>query len=165
MAGKGPQLVRLARALLRDQHQAEDVVQDVLAACVTRWNRISTLDDPSAYLNRMVVNAVISSRRRPWRREQANDPTDLGARASGPGSADAVPDVADAHAERHRCLELLRRLPDRQRVALVLRLYEGMPDTEIADLMNCSTTTVRSNAHRGLASLRRMLDEEGITRA
>ncbi len=54
---------------------------------------------------------------------------------------------------------------DKQRVAVVLRLYEGLPDNEIADLMDCSTATVRSNAHRGLATLRRLLTEEGITRA
>ncbi|WP_432485339.1 SigE family RNA polymerase sigma factor [Kineococcus esterisolvens] len=157
VAWKGPQLVRLARALLRDPHQAEDVVQDVLATCVLKWSRIQAVDDPSAYLNRMVVNAVTSLRRRPWRREQASDPADL------PDLA--VPDASPGHAERQRCLALLRRLPDRQRVTLVLRLYEGMPDEEIAQLLDCSTVTVRSNAHRGLATLRRLIAEEGIDRA
>ncbi|NAZ81190.1 sigma-70 family RNA polymerase sigma factor [Kineococcus sp. R8] len=157
MAWKGPELVRLARALLRDGHQAEDVVQDVLATCVLKWARIQAVDDPSAYLNRMVVNAVTSSRRRPWRREHASDPADLPERPVG--------DAAGAHAERQRCLDLLRRLPDKQRVAIVLRLYEGLPDREIADLMDCTPATVRSNAHRGLATLRRQLLEEGTTRA
>lgn len=157
VAWKGPQLVRLARTLLRDEHQAEDIVQDVLATALSKWARIKTLDDPSAYLNRMLVNAVISSRLRPWRREEAIDPAALPERATGDGT--------DSHAERQRCLALLRQLPDKQRIAIVLRLYEGLPDAEIADLMDCSTVTVRSNAHRGLATLRRLLSEEGITRA
>ncbi|WP_432542127.1 SigE family RNA polymerase sigma factor [Kineococcus sp. SYSU DK002] len=157
VAWKGPQLVRLARVLLRDEHQAEDVVQDVLATCVRKWSRIQALEDPSAYLNRMVVNAVSTSRRRPWRREHAADPAEL--------PEEVVSDTTGLHAERQRCLALLRRLPDKQRIALVLRLYEGLPDAEIADLMDCSTATVRSNAHRGLATLRRLLAEEGITRA
>ncbi|GAB3462564.1 SigE family RNA polymerase sigma factor [Kineococcus endophyticus] len=157
VAWKGPQLVRLARVLLRDEHQAEDVVQDVLATCVDKWSRIRTVDDPSAYLNRMVVNAVTTLRRRPWRREHTADPADL----PDPGTDDG----SGPFAERQRCLALLRRLPDKQRIAIVLRLYEGLPDSEIADLMDCSTATVRSNAHRGLATLRRLLTEEGVTRA
>jgi DNA-directed RNA polymerase specialized sigma24 family protein len=50
-------------------------------------------------------------------------------------------------------------LPPKQRAVLVLRHYEGRPDDEIAALVGCTVTTVRSNAHRGLASLRRMLVE------
>ncbi|GAB3452584.1 sigma-70 family RNA polymerase sigma factor [Kineococcus endophyticus] len=168
MAWKGPQLVRLARTLLRDEHQAEDVVQDVLATCVLKWSRIQAVENPSAYLNRMLVNAVTTSRRRPWRREHAADPVDLPQlteQAQHRLATAGGSDVAGSHAERQRCLELLRRLPDKQRVAVVLRLYEGLPDNEIADLMDCSTATVRSNAHRGLATLRRLLTEEGITRA
>ncbi|WP_432571494.1 SigE family RNA polymerase sigma factor [Kineococcus sp. SYSU DK005] len=157
VAWKGPQLVRLAQVLLRDEHQAEDVVQDVLATCVLKWSRIQALEEPSAYLNQMVVNAAISSRRRPWRREHASDPADLPEQSTS--------DPAGPHAERQRCLALLRRLPDKQRITLALRLYEDLPDAEIADLMNCSTATVRSNAHRGLATLRRLLAEEGIHRA
>jgi len=157
VAWKGPQLVRLARVLLRDEHQAEDVVQDVLTTCVLKWSRIQELDNPSAYLNRMVVNAVASSRRRPWRREHTSDPADL---PDAPGG-----DPAEPHAQRHDSLALLRQLPDKQRIAIVLRLYEGMPDEEIADLMNCSQATVRSNAHRGLVTLRRLLTAEGPTRA
>ncbi|GAA0315434.1 RNA polymerase sigma factor (sigma-70 family) [Kineococcus aurantiacus] len=158
----------MAWTLLRDEHQAEDVVQDVLATCVTRWARIEALEDPSAYLNRMLVNAVTTSRRRPWRREHAADPTDLAqlTERSHPLHIGAgLGDVAGTHAERQRCLALLRQLPDKQRIAVVLRLYEGLPDTEIADLVDCSTATARSNAHRGLATLRRLLTEEGITRA
>lgn len=157
VAWKGPQLMRLAQMLLRDEHQAQDVVQDVLAACVAKWSRIQALEDPSAYLNRMLVNAVSTSRRRPWRREHTADPADLPEQTLG--------DPAGPHAERARMLALLQRLPDKQRMAVVLRIYEDLPDAEIADLMNCSMVTVRSNVHRGLATLRRLLAEEDPHRA
>ncbi|MEZ0163182.1 sigma factor [Kineococcus sp. LSe6-4] len=117
---KGPELVRLARGLLRDPHQAEDVVQDVLARCVLKWSRIQAVEDPSAYLNRMVVNAVVSHHRRPWRRERVSDPAEL---------PDApVHDDGAGYGDRQHYLALLRRLPDAQRATLVLRLYEGLPD-------------------------------------
>ncbi|WP_345712279.1 SigE family RNA polymerase sigma factor [Kineococcus glutinatus] len=155
VAAQGPALVRLARALLRDPHRAEDVVQDVLARAVLRWGSIERADDPVAYVKRMVVNASISSTRLAFRRtERAADPAAL--------PETGVPDGAAAHAERDLLLRLLRRLPDKQRSALVLRHYEGLPDEEIAELLGCSRATVRSNAHRGLATLRTLLQQEEV---
>lgn len=58
---------------------------------------------------------------------------------------------------------LLHALPRQQRAALALRYYEGVPDNEIADVLGVSSSTVRSNAARGLATLRATLstpDEE-----
>lgn len=150
---RGPALVRLARGLLRDPYQAEDVVQDVLAKVLVQWHRVSAADDMDAYVRRMVVNACTSWFRRAVRREHAHDVATL------PERVDGV-DPAAALADRDRMLGLLRRLPARQRTVLVLRHYEGLPDAEIARLLGISDVTVRSNAHRGLAALRRMLAED-----
>ena len=153
---RGPALVRLARGLLRDPHHAEDVVQDVLAKALVRWDRIERTDDPDAYVRRMVVNASTSFWRRAVRREKTVEPEHL---------PDApVGDRTDAFAGRDEMLALLRSLPAKQRAVLVLRHYEGLPDAEIADLLGCSPVTVRSNAHRGLATLRGLLAAQGVTR-
>jgi DNA-directed RNA polymerase specialized sigma24 family protein len=45
-------------------------------------------------------------------------------------------------------------LPRRQRAAVVLRFYEGLPDAEIAAVLGCGASTVRSHISRGLAALR-----------
>ena len=148
---RGPALVRLARGLLRDPYQAEDVVQDVLAKALVQWARVSGADDPDAYVRRMVVNACTSWFRRAARREFAHDAATLPERS--------VPDPSDGVDERDRMVALLRQLPTKQRAALVLRHYEGMPDAEIARVLGSSEVSVRSNAHRGLATLRRLLAE------
>src|SRR4051794_2282244 len=150
-ASRGPALVRLARGLLRDPHQAEDVVQDVLARALVHWGRVSSADDPDAYVRRMVVNACTSWFRRAARREFAHDAATLPERAV----ADPTGDVD----ERDRVVALLRQLPTKQRAALVLRHYEGLPDAEIARLLGSSEVSVRTNAHRGMATLRRLLAE------
>lgn len=156
VATRGPRLVRLARGLLKDPHHAEDVVQDVLAKVWVSWSRIERADDPDAYVRRMVVNASTSFWRRAVRRERPTEHEWL------PDAATADhADHAGDHAETDRMLSLLRRLPVKQRTVLVLRHYEGLPDAQIADLMGCSAVTVRSNAHRGLASLRSMLEGGG----
>ena len=107
--------------------------------------------DVDAYVRRMVVNACTSWFRRAARREFAHDAATMPERAV----ADPTGDVD----ERDRVVALLRRLPTKQRAALVLRHYEGLPDAEIARLLGSSEVSVRTNAHRGLATLRRLLAE------
>jgi RNA polymerase sigma factor (sigma-70 family) len=53
----------------------------------------------------------------------------------------------------------LARLPRRQRAALVLRYYEGLPDAEIAEVLGCAVGTVRAHISRALATLRTELVE------
>ena len=53
----------------------------------------------------------------------------------------------------------LRALPGRQRVVLVLRYYEDLPDAEIAEVLGCAVGTVRSIISRALATLRTQLVE------
>jgi len=154
-----PALVRLARGLLRDPHGAEDVVQDVLAKILLEWGRVSAADDMDAYVHRMVVNACTSFfRRASRRREFAYGPDTLPDRAC----ADGTGTVDDAD----RLVGLLRRLPAKQRDVLVLRHYEklrhyqNLPDAQIAAVLGTTEVTVRTNAHRGLAALRRMVGEQ-----
>jgi RNA polymerase sigma-70 factor (sigma-E family) len=153
VATRGAGLVRLARGLLRDPHQAEDVVQDVLAKTLVQWGRISTTADVDAYVRRMVVNACTSWFRRAVRRERAQDTSTMPDRV-------VSWDLAIAVTDRDRLVGLLRRLPSRQRTVLVLRHFEGIPDAEIARRLGTSEVTVRSNVHRGLVSLRRIMAED-----
>lgn len=151
VALRGSALVRLARGLLRDPDTAEDVVQDVLAKALLKWGRVSAADDPSAYVNRMVVNASTSFWRRAARRERPVAPEDL----PDAGRADGTTQVVD----RDELLTALRALPVKQRTVLVLRHFEDYSDERIADLLDVTPGTVRSNAHRGLAALRRTLGD------
>ena len=151
VALRGPALVRLARGLLKDPYLAEDVVQDVLARAMLQWARVSAAHDLDAYVRRMVVNACTSWFRRAARRERTTDqPLILD---------QPVADRTDQLVERDQLLNLLRKLPAKQRAVLVLRHYEGLPDAEIARMLGSSEVTVRSNAHRGLARLRELITE------
>jgi RNA polymerase sigma factor (sigma-70 family) len=68
--------------------------------------------------------------------------------------AAARDDISARHAQRDAAWRLLADLPRQQRAVLVLRFYEDLPDDEIATILGCSPVTVRSNASRGLATLR-----------
>jgi RNA polymerase sigma factor (sigma-70 family) len=88
-------------------------------------------------------------RRRAWTRGQPE---------SQPAAASAEAAALTAE-ERREVIRAVRRLPPRQREALVLRFYLGLSPDEIAVTMGIGAGSVRSATHRGLASLHRMLQE------
>lgn len=139
-----PALLRQATALAGDPHVAEDVVQDVLVKAQSRWARIRDMDVPDAYLRKMIVNELMSARRRAAaavRRERVTRPI-------------PAEDGTDLVVQRDVIRQVIRALPSRQRIVIALRYYEDMADGDIAELMGCSVATVRSQASRALAKLR-----------
>jgi RNA polymerase sigma-70 factor (sigma-E family) len=153
VAARGPALLRLAWTLTGDRAEAEDVVQDALSRALPRWDRIARVEDPDAYVRRMVVNAH-TSRWRAWRRRV--------------WPVEQVEQVADhpvehgrglEHDERRRVWEACRALPEAQRTAVVLRYYEQLEYAEIATLTGVREGSVRSRVSRGLATLRTALGE------
>lgn len=142
-------LLRFATVVTGDPHQAEDVVQDVLVKAYGRWDHVGQLDHPEAYLRRMIVNAHISW----WRRRT---PTARGAFELDDIS---VPDHADQVTRRSELVGLVRRLPRKQRAAVALRYYADHTDAEIAEILGCSTSTVRSQIARALVKLRVDVDQ------
>jgi RNA polymerase sigma-70 factor (sigma-E family) len=150
---RGPALVRLARLLCGDAQLAEDLVQDVLGRAYPRWNKIVRDDPPDAYLRRMLVNANISRWRLRTSREVVGLPTED--HHSTPGAP--APGHEAEQVERDAMWRLIATLPARQRATVVLRYYEDLLDTEIAEILGCSAGTVRTHAMRALATLRERL--------
>ncbi|GAB3822735.1 SigE family RNA polymerase sigma factor [Kribbella italica] len=147
---RGAGLLRFAYLITRDRGRAEEAVQDALIAAYPRWSRIGA--DPDAYVRRCIVNADISRWRRFFRRETpVDDPSALAVVVG----ADHATSYADADAVWRLCASL----PTRQRAAVVLRYYEGLPDADIAEILGCTAATVRSQIHRALSSLRATLKE------
>jgi RNA polymerase sigma-70 factor (sigma-E family) len=148
---KGERLVRLARLLVRDRHLAEDLVQDVLGRAFTRWDRIVAGGDPDVYLRRMLVNANNSW----WRRRSASE---LATGEVERDVADPV-DVGEESADRDAVWRVVAALPGKQRAVVVLSYYEDLDDATIAEILECSTVTVRTQKMRALATLRRRIGD------
>lgn len=139
-------LLRFAYLVTGSQHAAEDAVQAALTRACERWARVRRTDDPDAYVRRMVVNEHVSGWRRAGRREVAV--AEVRSRSVDPM---ALVDEADA------VWRVCSTLPRQQRAAVVLRFYEDLEYAEIAALLDCSETTVRSHVHRALTALRAAL--------
>ena len=144
-------LLRLGLMLSGSVHTAEDLVQTIFARAHRKWDRIGSLENPAAYLRTMVVNEFLS-----WRRLLKNHEIPL----AEPLDQPADDDIGARQAQRDATWRLLAALPRRQRTVLVLRYYEDLPDDEIAELLGIAPGTVRSNAARGLATLRDKLPAE-----
>jgi RNA polymerase sigma-70 factor (sigma-E family) len=145
-------LVQLAMLLVRDATTAEEVVQDSFVAMHGVWQLLRDADKALAYLRQSVVNRSRSVLRRRT--------------AAGSHLQQAVPpDPPGAGPEAHGLLEqpaaaaALRGLPNRQREAIVLRYYAGLPEGEIADAMGISLGAVKSHTARGLSALRAALEQ------
>lgn len=154
-----PRLLSYAVVLTGDGHLAADVVQEAMVRAHQRWARVQETDRPDLYVKRMVTNEFLSWRRR-WQVRKIVATADEALHHHAPNSADH----AHRLVEQDDMWRRLAELPRRQRAALVLRYYEDLTDLEIAELMQISPSTVRSNISRALATLRLTADQEGTYR-
>ena len=130
-------MVRLAFVLVDDREVAEDIVQTAFARVYQRRQRI---DVPLAYLRATVYNGCRNHHR--WARVRRNN------RGVGDGPQPAIGD---------HVIDVVRRLPLRQRVVVTLHFYADMTDPEIAAAIGIPVGTVKSTLHRALAAMRKEL--------
>jgi RNA polymerase sigma-70 factor (sigma-E family) len=145
-------LVRLAALLLADTGTAEEIVQDAYVRLHQRWRGLREPDRALGYLRTSVVNGARSALRHRAVAQRY---------AAGLRPPPDVPSAEAAHLDSAGNAELLaalRRLPVRQREALVLRYYADLSEAEIADAMGISRGAVKSHAARGIAALRQTME-------
>jgi RNA polymerase sigma-70 factor (sigma-E family) len=138
-------MVRLAYGLTGDQGHAEDVAQAAFARAYASWPRVRRSGDPDAYVRQIVIN---ENRNRFRKRRVAEQLTD--------SVLIDVPwtDATRESDERSALIAALQRLGPRQRAVIVLRYWLDLTEQETAAALNCSVGTVKSQASRGLATLR-----------
>jgi len=138
---------RLAYLLTGDRAIAEDLVQEAFLRFV---GRLHYLRDPEAfdgYIRRTIVNLSNDAfRRRAMERAYLERRT-----------AELREDHTDRDVAAYQSMRAaLLTLPPRQRAAIVLRYYEDLHESQIADLLRCRPATVRSLVARGLEALRQI---------
>ena len=145
-------LVRLAVLLVRDIPTAEDVVQDSFVAVHDGWQRLRDAESALAYLRHTVLNRSRSvlRRRAVAGRHLPNPPPDMASAEYG----------ALVALERSAVVQALRKLPGRQREAIVLRYYADLREAEVAAAMGISRGAVKSHTARAMAALRADLEHQ-----
>ncbi|GAA3536435.1 SigE family RNA polymerase sigma factor [Amycolatopsis ultiminotia] len=136
-------LTHAAYLLTGDRHQAEDAAQTAFTRTYAAWSRVRR-KDPYAYARRVLTNHVIDAWRRPIR-EYATEQLP---------EREAMPDVAQAVAQREWLSTALARLTVRERAVIVLRHFFDLPEHQVATELGVSVGTVKSTNSRALAKLR-----------
>lgn len=137
-----PSLRRLAFALLGDASAADEVAQDAFVKLYATWRRLDEIEHPPSYLRKIVLNLCRTRGRRA--RLQRNVAPLLRAETSA-----LDPDVA-LRLDVWRALE---KLPHRQRACVVLKYLEDLTEADVAQLLDCSVGTVKSQLHKARAKL------------
>jgi RNA polymerase sigma-70 factor (ECF subfamily) len=149
-----PSLLLLARRLLRDEAEAEDVAQE---AFLRLWRQGAGLEIGPAgvapWLKRVVSNLAIDKLRVRGRFEVTDEP---------PEQAEAADQLRRLEQRElsDRVEEALRRLPDRQRLALTLFHYEGLSMEEAGRMMGASAEAIESLLARARRSLKAALADD-----
>ena len=159
-------LFRMARAILKDDSEAEDVVQESYVRAFTHLADFRAEAALSTWLTRIVINEAYGRlrRRRPTLEWESGEPV-LAVQAQiipfPSWSSRNDPETAMAQNQIHGLLErAIDALPGRFRTVLVARLVEEMSVEETAELLNLRPETVKTRLHRARLMLRADLERQ-----
>ncbi|MFD6563129.1 SigE family RNA polymerase sigma factor [Micromonospora profundi] len=147
VAARSAALLRTAYLLTGDWATAEDLLQTALTKTYLAWKRLGGIEAVEPYARRVMVNTSTSWWRRRWHGER---PTEVLPERAGV-------DEIEQQLDRDLLWRHLKALPNRQRAVLVLRYYEDMSEAQTAAMLDISPGTVKSQASRALATLRRRM--------
>jgi RNA polymerase sigma factor (sigma-70 family) len=165
-------LYRLAYRFTGRQHEAEDLLQELLTRLYARPEGLNGIESLRPWLARALYNLYVDERRR-----QARSP--LGQlRSIATGGMDEEEDALAVRADntdlnlstemaqmRQHLVELVQQLPEEQREVIVLRDVEGYELHEAAEILGVALGTVKSRLHRGHERLREWLRERNLSPA
>lgn len=144
-------VVALAYALSGNRWTAEDLAQDAFLAVHRDWARVEGLDQPAAWVRRVVSNMAVSAFRRRVAEGRA-----LARLARGQWV------VAELSAEADEFWRAVRGLPRRQSQVVALFYLEDMAVADIADVLEMAPGTVKKHLYDGRKALADRLRDNGV---
>ena len=150
LSARTPALLRYAFMLTADREVAADLLQDVLIKVGARWSHVKK-GEPDAYVRRALTNQAITQGKR-RRRERS---LEVVAEVATP---DPTTNVDKAIAVQ----QAMAALPPRQRATVVLRYFEDYSEVMIAQALDCSVGTVKSQLHKASVALRASLSDQRL---
>ncbi len=148
-------LYRVARAILRDDNEAEDVMQDAYVRAYQHLDQFARRAPFSTWLTRIAVHEALARVRQRNRIQQINDGEFEGAFVMNLAEPSQDPEQTASTAELgHLLEEALLALPDQFRAVVMLRDVEELTTEETAEALEISEDNVKIRLHRGRAMVR-----------
>jgi RNA polymerase sigma-70 factor, ECF subfamily len=150
LARHGDELARHIRRIVRDDDVAQDILQDTLIRAHGALPRLAAGSNTRAWLYRIATNASLNHLRARRRERAALERHAAERAAEGP-----APDGADGtDAPRAALWSQVAALPERQRLAITLRLADELNYEEIARRVGGTAATARANVYQATRKLR-----------
>jgi len=154
-----PRIYHIARRMLNNDADAEDVTQDVLLQVIRKLDTFRGDSQLSTWLHRVTVNAALAFREKRANRqkhETANgDALEIAPTNGSVKRWNVEPDEPVLEAEQTAAIErAIGDLPGPFRDVYVLADVEGMPNSDIADMLGLSVPAVKSRLHRARLRMR-----------
>jgi RNA polymerase sigma-70 factor (ECF subfamily) len=160
-------LFRFAFRLLRTREDARDVCQETFLRVLASADRFREGARVSTWLYQIALNLCRdhARKRRRWSViVDGSHDTRSTATVVVDGAADPSAGI-ELHERRAAVTRALARIPPEQREVLVLKEFEGLKLREIAEILGCPESTVKSRMYYGLAGLKQALTHDGVHRA
>lgn len=159
-----PRVYNLARRMLGNDADAEDVTQEVLLQVVRKLDTFRGEAQFPTWLHRVTVNMALAHRGKRAKREEREVPDPLGSfsdngQHGGPIKRwDVEPEQHAINRETHDLIErAVAEMPEKYRDVYVLADIEGLSNSDISDMLGLSVPAVKSRLHRGRLLLRNAL--------
>ena len=149
LARHGRDMHAVAYLILRDRAAAEDVVADSLLAALDHGHSLRDEAALRPWLLRIATNKALRTRQRSARVVELDVIGEVGAEARGPSADDSV-----------ALWQAVRNLPPRMRAAVGLRYYLDLPVETVAEILEVSPNTIKTQLKSALAHLRTALADE-----
>ena len=166
MRAHNQRMYRIARSILRNDTEAEDVVQDAFVKAFIELESLRDFGNVGAWLAKITANLAISRVRQLKRREQALaadvrlDDFRMEQTRHDTGAAQLTPERLAAMADIRKLLEQeVDGLADGFREVFMLRVVEQMSVAETADILDIKPETVKTRLHRAKVVLRAGLQD------
>ena len=143
-------MYRLALRITLNSQEAEDIVQDVIIKLWKQQSGGTHIDNLEAYTLRMVRNLALDRQRMKVNQTENIDGMDF----SGTSS---VEDSIEQDERISRIRQAMAQLPEKQRIAMQLRDFEGRSYKEIADIMEITEDQVKVNIFRARQTIRQLI--------
>ncbi|HXW03786.1 MAG TPA: RNA polymerase sigma factor [Vicinamibacterales bacterium] len=160
MRRNNERVYRAARAIVKDEREAEDVMQQAYVNAYSHLRQFDGRARFSTWLTRIAVHEALGRVRR-RRRDVAFDPQERAVlEFPMPSTSTPDPERQAFSQELARLLEeAIDRLPGGTREVFMLRQVEGMDTSEVAEVLEVSEDVVKTRLSRARAALRRDLSE------
>ena len=154
----------LAYRVIGREEDARDVAQETFLRAFRALKGFKGQAKFSSWLYRITLNLCRDWMRRERRTpvSQAPEGVDIIEMAGEATPSESIEDLVSRHELGRAVGKAMALLPEEQRTAIILKEYHGLTFQEIADLLDCPLSTVKTRLYQGLSVLRKHLHEAGV---